>query len=196
MQNFGISLTQIIVSVLLLSFGILTYYSIPWAFINGQTGLFSFYINLLLLFLILGMIFTSQALVPTLENFFLDMMIFFRPRDLKMKPIIKKNLESHAGRNQKTSLMFTVTLAFLVFAGANFKQIQFFLETIARSWSGSDILVTKLAVTNFNLLALDEFKIKGFLIENNVERGGIITDFSFHSQSIAEILILDGEDPM
>jgi hypothetical protein len=196
MQNFGISLTQIIVSVLLLSFGILTYYSIPWAFINGQTGLFSFYINLLLLFLILGMIFTSQALVPTLENFFLDMMIFFRPRDLKMKPIIKKNLESHAGRNQKTSLMFTVTLAFLVFAGANFKQIQFFLETIARSWSGSDILVTKLAVTNFNLLALDEFKIKGFLIENNVERGGIIIDFSFHSQSIAEILILDGEDPM
>jgi hypothetical protein len=196
MQNFGISLTQILVSVLLLSFGILTYYSIPWAFINGQTGLFSFYINLLLLFLILGMIFTSQALVPTLENFFLDMMIFFRPRDLKMKPIIKKNLESHAGRNQKTSLMFTVTLAFLVFAGANFKQIQFFLETIARSWSGSDILVTKLAVTNFNLLALDEFKIKGFLIENNVERGGIITDFSFHSQSIAEILILDGEDPM
>jgi NADH:ubiquinone oxidoreductase subunit 3 (subunit A) len=59
MQNFGISLNQIVVSVLLLSFGILTYYSIPWAFINAQTGLFSFYINLLLLFLVLGMIFTS-----------------------------------------------------------------------------------------------------------------------------------------
>jgi hypothetical protein len=123
-------------------------------------------------------------------------MIFFKPSDLKMKPIIKKNLESHAGRNQKTSLMFTVTLAFLVFAGANFKQIQFFLVTVAKSWSGSDLMVTRLSFQNYNSLALDEFKIKGFLIENNIENGGIITDFSFHTQSLLEMLVLDGEDTM
>lgn len=108
-------------------------------------------------------------------------MIFFKPSDQKMKPIIKKNLESHSGRNQKTSLMFTVTLAFLVFAGANFKQIQFFLVTVAKSWSGSDLMVTRLAFSNYNALALDEFKIKGFLLENSVDKGGIITDFSFHT---------------
>jgi len=55
-------------------------------------------------------------------------------------------------------------------------------------------MVTRLTFTNVNSLALDEFKIKGFLEENSIKHGGIITDFSFQTQSLMEILVLDGED--
>lgn len=96
-----------------------------------------------------------------------------------MKPIIKKNLESHGPRNLKTSLMFTVTLSFLVFSGANFKQIQFFVVSLSKSLAGSDIAVSKLNFGPFQQLVLDEYKIREFLDENLESRGGIISEYAF-----------------
>lgn len=175
MENLGISINQIILSVTLLSCGILTYYFIPKSYILGNIGLFSFLINLLLLLLIIGMIMISQLLVPMLERFILDVIIFFRKGDAKMKPIIKKNLESHGNRNLKTSLMFTVTLSFLVFSGTNFKQIQFFVVSLTKALAGADFTVSKLNIgAQFSGLALDEYKIKEFLDENLFSNGGII----------------------
>jgi hypothetical protein len=47
--------------------------------------------------------------------------MLFNPRDRKMKTIILKNFETHGSKNLKASMMFMITLAFLVFTGANFK---------------------------------------------------------------------------
>jgi hypothetical protein len=123
MESKGISINQIIIAVTLLLCGFMTFYFIPRAFLMKDLSMFTFLLNLLLLLLILGMIMIAQILVPVCENAILDIIIFFRPRDRKMKPIVRKNLESHGSRNLKSSLMFTVTLSFLVFSGANFKQI-------------------------------------------------------------------------
>jgi hypothetical protein len=38
-----------------------------------------------------------------------------------MRQLITKNFESHGQKNLKASVMFMLTLAFLVFTGANFK---------------------------------------------------------------------------
>lgn len=38
-----------------------------------------------------------------------------------MRELVVKNFESHGNKNLKASMMFMVTLAFLVFTGANFK---------------------------------------------------------------------------
>lgn len=82
--------------------------------------MFTLLLNVLLLLLILGMIMMAQVFVPYFETLILNILILFKPRDKKMKPIVMKNLESHGARNLKASLMFTVTLSFLVFSGANF----------------------------------------------------------------------------
>lgn len=121
MENFGVSVNQLTISFTLLVCGFMTYYYVPLAFINKNLAMFTFLINLLLLLLILGMITIAQALVPYLENWILNIFILIRPSDKKMKPLVQKNLESHGRRNLKSSLMFTVTLSFLVFSGANFK---------------------------------------------------------------------------
>ena len=70
--------------------------------------------------------------------------------------------------------MFTVTLSFLVFSGANFKQIQFFVVSLTKSLAGSDIAVSKLGFGTFNNIVLDEYKITEFLEENLVSNGGIV----------------------
>jgi len=59
--------------------------------------------------------------MPLLEVAILDLLLFFNPKDKVMRSIVVKNFESHGNKNLKASLMFMVTLAFLVFTGANFK---------------------------------------------------------------------------
>jgi hypothetical protein len=59
--------------------------------------------------------------MPYLEVLLLDAMLFFNKKDRYMRSVVIKNFESHGNKNLKASLMFMVTLAFLVFTGANFK---------------------------------------------------------------------------
>ena len=63
----------------------------------------------------------AQLVMPYLEVLLLDAMLFFNKKDRYMRSVVIKNFESHGNKNLKASLMFMVTLAFLVFTGANFK---------------------------------------------------------------------------
>jgi hypothetical protein len=110
---------------------------------------------------------------------FLSLFIFLKPSDYKMKPIVLKNLRSHGNRNLKTSLMFTVTLSFLVFSSANFRQIHFFLVSFAECMSGSDLTAAKLNIYNERDSVIDEFKIREFLEENLSKKGGLVENYSF-----------------
>lgn len=77
--------------------------------------------------------------MPILEVAILDIIIFFNPKDKKMRELVVKNFESHGNKNLKSSMMFMVTLAFLVFTGANFKQIEFFLVSMSKFFAGANI---------------------------------------------------------
>ena len=67
----------------------------------------------------------------------------------------------------KTSLMFTVTVSFLVFSAANLQQIQFFLVAITRTFTGADLRVTRMMQNGptggIVSTVLDEYKISSFL---------------------------------
>jgi len=56
-----------------------------------------------------------------------------------MRSLVIKNFESHGNKNLKASMMFMVTLAFLVFTGANFKQIEFFFVSMSKFFAGANI---------------------------------------------------------
>lgn len=112
-----------------------------------------------------------------------------------MRQIIVKNFETHGNKNLKASMMFMVTLAFLVFTGANFLQIEFFLVSLSKFLAGANIVAQKLDFsTDFDLsttITLDEIKIKGFLdkklIKNDPETG-IIENYAFQTQKLSEIM--------
>ena len=96
-------------------------------------------LNALLLLIIIGLTFIAQLIVPILEVWLLDIIMFISPKDKKMRSIVIKNFESHGNKNLKASLMFMVTLAFLVFTGANFRQIEFFLSSMSKFLAGANI---------------------------------------------------------
>ena len=89
-------------------------------------------------------------------------------------------------------MMFMVTLAFLVFTGANFKQIEFFLVSMSKFFAGANMTAQKI---NFgqdfeSTVSLDEIKIRNFLetklVRNNVD--GVIEEYGFQTQNLNDIL--------
>ena len=59
--------------------------------------------------------------MPILEVFILDIILFIFNKDKKMRAIVVKNFETHGNKNLKASMMFMITIGFLIFTSSNFK---------------------------------------------------------------------------
>lgn len=66
-------------------------------------------------------------------------MIFICWRDFKLRKVVLQNLDSHKGRNIKTSIMFAVSLGFLIYAGSTFMLIGYMIESQVEMTLGADI---------------------------------------------------------
>lgn len=64
LEEMGFSLNQMIVAVMLVVLGGITYYVGPLSFIYGNFALFFFVINFILILMILGLAFISILLLP------------------------------------------------------------------------------------------------------------------------------------
>ena len=176
----------------LLICGLLSYYYIPQAALYRDLQGFLYLLNALLLLIIIGLTFIAQLVVPFLEIALLDLFLFVNPRDNKMRPIVVKNFEAHGNKNLKSSMMFMVTLAFLVFTGANFKQIEFFLTSMSKFLAGANITAQKLDFSrdSSSSISLDELQISAFLDQKLVARdpqAGVVEDYAFQTQNLAEV---------
>lgn len=76
---------------------------------------------------------------------FLKIFLCFRRGDRNLERVVRKNFESHDGRNTKTGMMFTVALSFLIFAGSTFQLITNLVLTQVESVLGADIYFTSRA---------------------------------------------------
>jgi len=65
--------------------------------------------------MVLGLSIVSTVFQPLLERLMLHVLIW--GRDRRLKKLVRKSLSGHRRRNQKTALMFTISLAFIIFAG-------------------------------------------------------------------------------
>ena len=111
---------------------------------NMESSKAYFNLNLLLLAVVIGTILMSQGLAPGLAKMFLDLIFKINPRDKIMAPLIKKNLETHALKNMKANLMYTVTICFLVYSGTNFMASAKYLRQMAGVIFGADICLRDL----------------------------------------------------
>lgn len=109
----AISLTFILASYL-------TLYLIPKAILDQAIKNAFFYLNLLLVGCVLGIVFITQSVALKLCKFFINIILTVVPGDRKLQPLINKNLESHSLKNLHANLLYSVTVCFLVFQAANF----------------------------------------------------------------------------
>ncbi len=155
----GFSTWQIVLSLLLIVAGFLVYYMIPYAFTFSDYALFLGILNVILLAMVIGLcliastvqvarasllgagfgIGSPQALPPQpmLEQGLLWLLVW--GPDARMLPLMWKNMAAHRSRNQKTALMFTLSLGFIIFSGASFSLQAATIGSTIESFVGADL---------------------------------------------------------
>jgi FtsH-binding integral membrane protein len=113
-QNSFASKTPYLLFGLLASFsGIAIYYLLPLSIINLNLGLLLNIFFVILLGMISGFTLMASNFQRVLELFFTYTLLFFETKS--MKHLIVKNLTAHRESNKLTSIIFSLTLACIIF---------------------------------------------------------------------------------
>lgn len=124
MENIGMSFNQFIVAFLLTTVGFGTFYFVPLAFIQGNYQVVFLLLSFILQLEVIGMTFLCTLLFPYVERLILWLTLSTCcRRDRRLYRVVVKNMEGHQRRNTKTSIMFTLATAFLIFAQSSFTVI-------------------------------------------------------------------------
>ena len=194
MENAGCSPVQVAFGLTVASISFLTLYVIPRHIMELSENHAFFGINLLLIAVIIGVIFMSQALSPGLSRTFLDLIFTIKPRDKLMAPLIRKNLESHAQKNMKANLMYTVTICFLVYSATSFLSSAKYLRQMADIVFGADITLRSLRPSA--KIALDEFKLREIIDPMLAENGGKVESYTLLSSTMVGQMRAAGRQPV
>ena len=125
LESIGVSTNQLIISLLLIVIGFGTYYLVPYAFVNKDLGLFNTLMNLLLVLIMVGLTGICVLIFPYVEFGLLWITLNTCCRkDKKLLSLVDKNMQGHRKRNSNTSLMFTLSISFLIFAASSFELME------------------------------------------------------------------------
>ncbi|EFC47009.1 FtsX domain-containing protein [Naegleria gruberi] len=139
LEELGLEPWQTGVSILLVIIGFVVYYMIPYSFIFTDLPLFFFILNAILLGMLVGLCIIAVVLEPFFEKIILNLILCGPER--KLKTLISKNLAGHRKRSRKTFLMFTLSVAFIVFAGVVFSLQSANIRANVEAFLGADIVV-------------------------------------------------------
>lgn len=139
LESMGFSPFQLVLGITLISVGIMTYYLVPASFLFERFDIFFYIINIILIGMLLGVSFLCFLVFRICQKAFVFSFLCCFRRDRKLKSLIYKNLESHGKRNSKTSIMFTITLAFLIFAGTSFALVGNMIQDLIRLSFAADM---------------------------------------------------------
>ncbi|KAJ4453388.1 hypothetical protein PAPYR_12146 [Paratrimastix pyriformis] len=131
LERLGLSPVQTAVAILLVVVGFMMYYIAPSAFVYGNISLF---------LLMIGLAIISTIFQPYLERLMLHPIMW--GSDRPPKKLVRKSLAGHRSRNRKTALMFTISLASIIFAGAMFALRASMISDNGQMGLGSDIVIT------------------------------------------------------
>lgn len=135
------------------------------------------------------MIVIGLAFIATLIFTYLEKLILWCSmhtccrRDKRMYHVVVKNMEAHRKRNLKTSTMFTLAIAFLIFSASSFNLMSKVLTNVLEQRTGADLT----AQAQWGLY-IDEIPTRDFLQSQMDLPSKPVLDFCFTSQSLQNIL--------
>lgn len=176
LENAGVNISQVSVALAFIFVSFITLFMIPLRTFNVEMGKVYGWLNILLILVIIGFIFTSQAFAPGLSRLYLRCIIYLRPEDKLLLPLIEKNLDSHQLKNMKANLMYTVALSYLVFSGTNFVQIGNFMKQVFQVSFGAHFSLK--SFSQGQSTKFDEAKISQALETQLVSNGGVVESYS------------------
>jgi len=184
LSHMGLSYTQLVVALTLIGCGFIAYYLVPLSLYYGNYEMFTLALTGIFLAMIVGMIFLSTFVIPYIEKGVLALSLLIICKDRKLKPIITANLKGHSKRNMKTSLMYSIALAFLITTGSSIAEVKNLFSSVTKLALAADIVL--FFIPGF-AGGLDEPNLRNYLIDFK-ERKGLINGFTFISKSLDNIV--------
>lgn len=185
LEDLGLSLTQTIAGIILVSMGFMTYYLAPLTFYLDEMVWFLFIFDVILISIVIGLTLMSILVFEAVEKGILFIITSTcARRDKRLKTLIHKNLDSHRPRNNKTSLLFTLSLSFVIFSAAIFELLTGLIAAEVISLFGSDLFVSSPSRYSDYL---DQSGLQTFLAEQK-SFDYTINDWSFVSISLGDFM--------
>ena len=186
LEDLGLSLTQTIAGIILVSMGFMTYYLAPLTFYLDEMVWFLFIFDVILISIVIGLTLMSILVFEAVEKGILFIITnTCARRDKRLKTLIHKNLDSHRPRNNKTSLLFTLSLSFVIYSAAIFELLTGLIAAEVISLFGSDLYVSSPNGNSGDYL--DQSGLQTFLAEQK-SFDYTINDWSFVSISLSDFM--------
>lgn len=194
LQDLGLSGTEVLVSVFLICFGLMTYYLIPLSMISMNMTLFFFVMNLILTGIMLGLVFVSAIVMGPLQKIILSCLLCCRPKDRLLSPIIERRFEAGSTKNLKIAIMVTFSIAFLILQTSATATVMYYLKDVFNQILGSDLHLSTHMLNQFTgaNFYIDEMKLSnyldGFMGEGEDGKIGPIKAYSFGSVDLHTLM--------
>ncbi len=192
LENMGISLPQLVAAISLVICGFLAYYVVPLALYYQNFAAFSLVMNVIFLAMVLGMILLSTFVIPYVERGFLFLIFLIFWRDRNLKTVAVTNLKGHKRRNLKTSLMYSVALAFLIMTGCSLAQQKELFTSITKLFAAADLVAYYLPGVAGGL---EEQPLRNYMREL-MATTGLIQDYTFVSKELKDVLSMKTKTPL
>jgi ABC-type antimicrobial peptide transport system permease subunit len=139
LEELGLEPWQTGLALICVIAGFSVYYGIPFAFIFQNLPMFFLILNVILMGMLFGLCMIAVVIQPFLERALL--FVFLWGPERRLSTLIEKNLAGHRSRSRKTFLMFTLAVAFVIFAGVAFSLQTTNIIAGVESLVGADLLV-------------------------------------------------------
>ena len=135
-------MTQLSIACFLIIVGVLVYYGVPLSFLNVNYLTAFLILGSVLIMVIIGMTFLCSIIYSYGERLFLWIILHTCcRRDKRLHSLILTTMDGHQIRNQKTSIIYTLSIAFLLFACSYFILLATLIDKAISKSFGADINV-------------------------------------------------------
>eukprot|EP01062_Namystynia_karyoxenos_P059026 TRINITY_DN50458_c0_g1_i1.p1 TRINITY_DN50458_c0_g1~~TRINITY_DN50458_c0_g1_i1.p1 ORF type:complete len:1108 (+),score=417.64 TRINITY_DN50458_c0_g1_i1:67-3324(+) len=177
----------VVLGTALAMFGFLIYYLFPLALLEFNLSLLFYIFFGILLGLLFGLVLLSLNFEHMLETALTHFFFFWENR--AVRTVVLKNLVAHRRRNRKTTLMYAVSLAFIIWISVSWELQTRAVEYRRQQQMGGPLLVQAGGGSN-GALHPDEASVVEQLFET---RSDLVRDWAWVTNNLNDLDDIEGE---
>ncbi len=139
--TFGITLEILIIGIMLVYYGVVSYYWIPLSILEDDGDMQTLLFNSIFVFMILGSIMVLTVMQSRMECWMLNILFYFNKHLSTLKLIMLKSIKAKQYKNLKVSLIISLIFSFLLFftTGVNI-ELQI-VQSFSERQIGADLMI-------------------------------------------------------
>lgn len=120
-EDRSFSWSLLVIGISLTIFGFAVYYVMPLSLLTMDLTLLLNIFFFILISMLLGLVLLSLNIEPLLERIIIAIFLFFERSPIRN--MVHKNLVAHRKRNRKTTIMYALSLGFIIFIMVSYSNV-------------------------------------------------------------------------